>query len=101
MTRSDSLRQHDVFFDRFLAMLHEAVLIVSLGSNHGFKAGDRLKVYKPQLEDGKPVVDDKGVALMEFDPAGEIVLEAVQDGRSKASYTGSEQIEKGWFVQLK
>lgn len=80
---------------KVLAVPGKGVLIVSLGSKQGFKAGDKLKLY--QTEDIK---DEKGeVVFSEEKLVGEVTLDSVQDERSKASYHGSSEPKAGWVVK--
>jgi curli biogenesis system outer membrane secretion channel CsgG len=80
---------------KVLAVAGSNTLIVSLGSQHGFKAGDKLRLY--ETVDTK---DDAGnVVFTEEKLIGEITLDAVQDDRSKATYTGSVPAQKGWVVK--
>ena len=68
---------------------------MSIGSKQGFKSGDKLKLY--ETIDTK---NDKGeVVFSEEKLIGEIVLDSVQDERSKASYTGSSEAQAGWVVR--
>lgn len=80
-----------------LAVVNKNTVIVSLGSKHGFKNGEKLKVY--ETIDTK---DDKGqVVFTEEKPAGEVTLDNVQDERSKATYLGTADVKSGWKVKLK
>jgi len=80
---------------KVLAVASKNTLIVSLGSDQGFKKGDTLKLY--QTIDTK---DDQGkVVFTEEKLVGEITLDAVQADRSKASYSGSLEVQKGWVVK--
>jgi hypothetical protein len=73
------------------------VVIVSLGSNQGFKQGDKLLLY--QTVDTK---DEKGeVVFTEEKLVGEVTLDAVQEDRSKASYSGDAEVKVGWVVKAK
>jgi hypothetical protein len=75
----------------------QPTLVVSLGSKHGFKSGDKLKLY--ETVDTK---DERGqVVFTEEKLAGEITLDAVQEERSKATYGGSAEVRSGWVVKLK
>ena len=72
------------------------MLIVSLGSKHGFKAGDRVHLYATT-----DIKDDKGnVVFSEEKLVGEITLDAIQDDRSKASYAGEAEVKAGWTVKV-
>jgi len=82
---------------KVLAVVNKTTVIVSLGSKHGFKSGDKLKVY--ELIETK---DDKGaVVFSEEKLYGELTLDAVQEERSKATYGGSGDVKAGWVVKLK
>ena len=82
---------------KVLAVVNKNTLIVSLGSKHGLKSGDKLKLY--EISETK---DDKGqVVFTEEKPAGEITVDAVQEERSKASYAGSAEVKSGWTVKVK
>jgi hypothetical protein len=82
---------------KVLAVLSNGVVIVSLGSNQGFKSGDKLLLY--QTVDTK---DDKGeVVFTEEKVVGEVTFEVVQEDRSKASYTGDVEVKAGWVVRAK
>jgi curli biogenesis system outer membrane secretion channel CsgG len=78
-----------------LAVVNNSTLIVSLGAKHGFKNGDKLKLYE--------TVDTKdangAVVFTEEKIVGEIRLDAVQDDRSKASYDGTAAVKSGWVVK--
>ncbi|MSR65607.1 MAG: hypothetical protein EXS18_07495 [Verrucomicrobiae bacterium] len=80
---------------KVLAVPTKGLLIVTLGSKQGFKNGDKLKLY--ETVDTK---DDKGnVVFTEEKLVGEITLDAVQEEKSKASYTGSADVKAGWVVK--
>ncbi len=80
---------------KVVAVPAKGVLIVSLGSKQGFKVGDKLKLYETV-----DLKDDKGaVVFTEEKLAGELTLDAVQDDKSKASYTGSAEVKAGWVVK--
>ena len=80
---------------KVLAAPAKGVVIVSLGSKQGFKSGDKLKLY--ETIDTK---NDKGeVVFSEEKLIGEIVLDNVQEERSKASYGGSSEAQAGWVVR--
>lgn len=82
---------------KVLAVAGKDTIIVSLGSKEGFKEGDQLELY--QLTDVK---DDKGnVVFTDEKPAGEITLSAVQEDRSRGSYSGDAQVQQGWTVKAK
>jgi len=80
-----------------LAVVNKQTLIVSIGSKQGAKPNDKLGVF--ELVETK---DDKGaVVFSEEKPAGEIVLQTVQDDRSKAVYVGTADVKAGWVVRAK
>lgn len=82
---------------KVLAVPSKGVLIISLGSKNGFKMGDKVMLY--QTIDTK---DDKGaVVFTEEKLVGEVVLETVQEDRSKATYNGDLEIKPGWAVKAK
>jgi curli biogenesis system outer membrane secretion channel CsgG len=91
---TDALKQTP---GKVLAVVNKTTMIVSLGGKHGFKAGDKLGLY--ETVDTK---DDQGnVVFSEEKLAGEVTLEAVQEERSKASYTSSSDAKTGWVVKAK
>lgn len=82
---------------KVLAVPAKNVVIVSLGSKHGLKSGDKVLLY--QTIDTK---DDKGtVVFTEEKLVGEVTLDAVQEDRSKATYNGDLEIKSGWVVKAK
>jgi curli biogenesis system outer membrane secretion channel CsgG len=82
---------------KVLAAPAKGVVIVSLGSKQGFKNGDKLNLY--ETVDTK---DDKGtVVFTEEKLVGEITLDAVQEERSKAIYSGDAAVKSGWVVRVK
>jgi curli biogenesis system outer membrane secretion channel CsgG len=82
---------------KVLAVASKDAIIVSLGANQGFKAGDKLNLY--ETADTK---DASGaVVFTEEKLVGEVVLQSVQDDRSKASYSGNLDIKSGWIVKAK
>ncbi|MDW8343329.1 MAG: CsgG/HfaB family protein [Verrucomicrobiae bacterium] len=79
-----------------LAVAGKNTLIVSLGSDHGVKSGDKLKLYElVELKD-----DEGNVVFTEEKLVGEITLESVQADRSKAHYAGDAAVKKGWVVKF-
>jgi curli biogenesis system outer membrane secretion channel CsgG len=82
---------------KVLAVAAKDAVIVSLGSNQGFKAGDKLNLYE--------TVDTKdasgAVVFTEEKLVGEVVLQSVQEDRSKASYAGNLDVKSGWTVKAK
>ncbi len=80
---------------KVLAVVNKSTVIVSLGSKHGYKNGDKLKVY--EVVETK---DDKGtVVFTEEKFAGDLVLDSVQDERSKGTYAGTAEVKSGWTVK--
>ena len=80
---------------KVLAVPSPGIVIVSLGSKQGFKVGDKVKIY--ETVDTK---DDKGnVVFTDEKLVGELVLETVQDDRSKARYEGVVDVKAGWIVK--
>jgi hypothetical protein len=72
-------------------------IIVSLGSEQGWKAGDALEVYQPI-----PFKDASGVVVyIQKKDVGKAILEDVQDKSSMATYDGSITAEPGWIVKAK
>jgi curli biogenesis system outer membrane secretion channel CsgG len=81
---------------KVLAVAGKNTVIVSLGSKHGFKAGDKLKVY--ELMETK---DEKGVVVFSEEKLyGEVTIDAVQEDRSKTTYSGSGEVKPGWVVKF-
>lgn len=81
---------------KVLAVVNKTTIVVSLGSKQGFKPGDKLKVYAVE-----EIKNDKGeVVFTEEKLAGEATLESVQEDRSKASYSGSAEVQSGWTVKV-
>jgi curli biogenesis system outer membrane secretion channel CsgG len=65
---------------------------ISLGSNQGFKEGDKVNIYKSIEKKNK-----KGeVIATDYEPVTEITLLKVQKDKSMAEYTGAAAIEEGW-----
>ncbi|HEV8543557.1 MAG TPA: CsgG/HfaB family protein [Verrucomicrobiae bacterium] len=82
---------------KVLAAPTAEVVIVSLGSQQGFKSGDTLNVF--ELNEVK---DDKGTVVFSDEKlVGEAVLQTVQQDRSKAAYKGSAPVKAGWVVRAK
>ena len=72
-------------------------IIVSLGSKHGFKAGDKLNLYAIT-----EVKNDKGeVVFADEKLVGEVTVQSTQDERSKVSYAGDQEVKPGWTVKAK
>jgi curli biogenesis system outer membrane secretion channel CsgG len=82
---------------KVLAAVGKDAVIVSLGSNQGFKSGDKLNLYE--------TVDTKdangAVVFSEEKLVGEVILQTVQEDRSKASYSGNLEVKAGWTVKTK
>jgi hypothetical protein len=82
---------------KVLAVAGKDAVIVSLGSKHGFKAGDKLNLYETS-----DIKDDKGaVVFTEEKLVGEITVQSTQEDRSKASYSGDREVKAGWTVKAK
>jgi curli biogenesis system outer membrane secretion channel CsgG len=82
---------------KVLAVVNKTTVIVSLGTKQGFKNGEKLKLF--ETVDTK---DDSGkVVFTEEKLAGEVTLDAVQEEKSKASYSGTAEIKAGWVVKWK
>lgn len=80
---------------KVLAVVNKTTVIVSLGSQHGFRNGDKLKIYE-----NVEIKDDKGtVVFNEEKLAGEVTLDTVQADRSKATYFGTADVKNGWTVR--
>jgi curli biogenesis system outer membrane secretion channel CsgG len=82
---------------KVLAVPSKSMVIISIGTNQGLKAGDKLALF--ETVDTK---DDKGVVVFtEEKEAGEITLDSVQADRSKATYSGAAEVKAGWIVKKK
>lgn len=80
---------------KVIAVVNKNTVIVSLGSKQGFKNGDKLHLY--ETIDTK---DDKGaVVFTEEKLVGEVLLDAVQEEKSKASFLGNAEVKSGWTVK--
>lgn len=80
---------------KVLAAPNKNAIIVSLGSKHGFKDGDKLNLYETV-----EIKDDKGaVVFTEEKLVGELTLQSVQEDRSRASYSGDLEVKAGWVVK--
>ena len=80
-----------------LAVAGKDAVIVSLGSNLGFKVGDKLDLYETV-----DIKDASGaVVFSEEKLIGEVILQTVQADRSKASYSGNAEVKPGWVVKAK
>jgi curli biogenesis system outer membrane secretion channel CsgG len=82
---------------KVLAVADKDTIIVSLGSKHGFKPGDKLNLYETS-----EVKDDKGnVVFTDEKLIGEVTIQSAQDERSKVSYIGDHDVKPGWTVKAK
>jgi curli biogenesis system outer membrane secretion channel CsgG len=82
---------------KVLAVASKDALIISLGTKQGFKNGDKLNLY--ETVDTK---DDKGnVVFSDEKLVGEVTISAVQEDRSRATYTGDLIVQQGWTVKGK
>lgn len=82
---------------KILAAPANDTIIVSLGSEQGFKAGDHLEFYRSST-----ISDDQGhVVFTNETLVGEIILQSVQAASSLGSYSGSEKVQQGWTVKAK
>jgi curli biogenesis system outer membrane secretion channel CsgG len=82
---------------KVLAVADKDTIIVSLGSKHGFKAGDKLNLYEVS-----EVKDDKGAVVFADEKlVGEVTVQSTQDERSKVSYSGDKEVKPGWTVKAK
>jgi len=80
-----------------LAAPSKQAIIVSLGSQQGFKDGDKLNLYETnEIKDGQG-----NVVFVEEKLIGEITLQSVQEDRSRASYSGDKDVQAGWVVKAK
>jgi curli biogenesis system outer membrane secretion channel CsgG len=80
---------------KVLAAPNSSTIIVSLGSKHGFKNGDKLKLYEPN-----EIKDEKGnVVFTEEKLVGELTIEAVNTETSKTAYAGDKAVKPGWVVK--
>lgn len=82
---------------KVLAVVDNHTIVVSLGSNQGFKEGDHLKLY--EISDIK---DDKGnVVFTDEKMVGAITLSEVQADKSLGSYAGDAKVQQGWTVKAR
>jgi hypothetical protein len=82
---------------KVLAAPSSSTVIVSLGSKQGFKDGDKLNLYETT-----EVKDDKGqIVFTDEKLVGEVVLQSVQEDRSRAAYSGNLAVKAGWVVKAK
>jgi hypothetical protein len=91
---ADALRQTP---GKVLAVAGKDAIIVSLGTKHGLKAGDKLNLYETV-----ETKDDKGeVVFTEEKLVGELTIQSPQEERSKAAYAGDAAVKAGWVVKAK
>ena len=82
---------------KVLAVVNNETIIISLGSKHGLKAGDKLVLLEStEIKDGTGAV-----VFSEDKPAGEVSVVSTQDDRSKVSYSGDKEVKPGWTVKVK
>ena len=82
---------------KILAVVNNDTIIISLGSNQGFKAGDHLKLYETS-----DIKDDKGnVVFTDEKMVGELTLSEVQEEKSRCSYAGDSKVQQGWLVKAR
>lgn len=82
---------------KVLAVINKTTLVVSLGSKHGLKMGDKLMLYE-----SFETKDDKGVVVFTEDKlVGEVTMDSVQEDRSKVIYGGDLEVKSGWTVKAK
>jgi len=82
---------------KILAVADNSTIIVSLGSNQGFKEGDQLELYETT-----DVKDDNGNAVFTDQKlVGELVITEVQSDRCRCSYSGDAKVQQGWTVKCK
>lgn len=82
---------------KVLALAGKDTAILSLGSKHGLKLGDKLNLYEA-IE----TKDDKGeVVFTDEKLVGEVMLTAVQEERSKATFDEKLAVKPGWVVRAK
>lgn len=82
---------------KVLAVAGTDTAILSLGSKQGFKLGDKLNLFET-IE----TKDEKGeVVFTDEKLVGEVMLTAVQEERSKASFDTSLAVKAGWVVRAK
>ncbi|HNQ72878.1 MAG TPA: CsgG/HfaB family protein [Verrucomicrobiota bacterium] len=82
---------------KVLAAPSNQAIIISLGTQHGFKDGDKLNLFATE-----DVKDDQGnVVFTDEKLVGEITIQAAQAERSRATYEGGLTIKAGWTVKAK
>jgi curli biogenesis system outer membrane secretion channel CsgG len=70
-------------------------VFISLGKKNGLNAGSKLKLYEVT-----EIKDDQGKVIFSDEKlVGELVVTAVQEEGSKASYDGDAQVKPGWVVK--
>ena len=91
---ADALRQTP---GKVLAVANKDAIIISLGSKHGLKSGDKLALYETA-----EIKDDKGqVVFTDEKLVGEVSILSTQDDRSKVSYAGDKDVKPGWIVKVR
>lgn len=82
---------------KVLAVAGKDVVIISVGSQQGFKEGEKLDLF--QTTD---VTDDKGAVVYTDEKlVGEVVISGVQPDKSRATYSGDLTVKQGWIVKPK
>jgi curli biogenesis system outer membrane secretion channel CsgG len=82
---------------KVLFVQSSSAIIISLGKKQGFKDGDKLNLYEVT-----EVKDDKGeVVFADEKLVGELTIQAAQEERSRAAYTGNLTVKAGWVVKAK
>jgi curli biogenesis system outer membrane secretion channel CsgG len=82
---------------KVIAAPSSSAIVVSLGKKQGFKDGDKLDLYETT-----DIKDDKGnVVFSDEKLVGEVILKAVQDDKSLATYSGDKNVKAGWVVKAK
>ena len=82
---------------KVLAFAGKDKIILSVGTQQGFKEGDKVDLY--QVTDVK---DDKGAVVYSDEKLiGELTLVSVQGDKSCASYNGDAVIQQGYVVKAK
>lgn len=74
----------------------DGFLIISLGTKHGLKSGEKLNLYEineVKNKEGKVVFKDEKLV-------GEVVADSVQEERCKGRYSGTAQVKEGWVVKI-
>ena len=82
---------------KILAVVNNDTIIISLGSNQGFKEGDHLKLYETS-----DIKDDQGkVVFTDEKIVGELTLSEVQEDKSRCTYAGGSKVQQGWLVKAR